>query len=58
LLHLVPLFQSDVAFPSSLPELGLADEVTPESQAEAFVRSLRYWAGVRGLSAIPARRSA
>jgi nucleoside-diphosphate-sugar epimerase len=53
LLELAPLFRTDVPFPSSLDELGLAGRVTEESQSEAFVRSLRYWAVAQGLTNRP-----
>jgi thioester reductase-like protein len=49
LLEMTWLFQAPAALPSSLPALGLAEQVTRSRLCEVFERSMQFWARQKGL---------
>jgi thioester reductase-like protein len=53
LLQMAWLFQVPAALPTSMPGLGLAEEVSRSRLRGAFDRSLRYWAEQKGLLTAP-----
>ncbi len=58
LLEFTSLFQLPGALPTSLPEMGLGDQMTRRRLCETFDLSLDYWARCKGLRELSETREA
>lgn len=58
LLEMTWLFQAPAALPTSLPALGLGEQVSRARLCEAFEKSMHFWARYKGLLPEPATTAA